>query len=540
LKQDRVITRSTTVRKRKDIEPKKARKSLSQTEQALRQRADELAALHALSVDIAAAMDFPTLLEKIVQRAAELLNATGGAIALCDEAKKEVLLAVEHSPASNIHPGVVFKYGEGATGRVAKTGKPLIIDDYRTWSGRAKVYEQSKPYTAVLSVPMIWQGKVVGVLQVMADTDKRRFTKADQELLSLFATQAAIAIENTRLYSQTATEQRHLSLLFELARELTASLEPVEILNRAISLTCHSLEGLIGQAFLYQGDTEKLVLQAIYGRPEDWLDEPTHRIVLKPGQGLGGWVAKNRQPVYIPDVANDKRWLFISGVDEDVHSAISAPILSGDRLLGVLSVMHVQTGAFSTGHLTLLQAICQEVGLALANAERYQQVQRQLAEITFIQNLAQTFNRRLQLQELLNEVVTQLAERLGYPLVEIFLIDRDSLLQRAAYGVTATSDRLLMSQGIIGRVARTGQVALVPDVSQDPDYLPSYASTVAELVVPIIHGSVVVGIINIETGTPGQLTTRDRELLEVLAGQISIALENAVLYEHLRTHIGDL
>jgi signal transduction histidine kinase len=97
-----------------------------------------------------------------------------------------------------------------------------------------------------------------------------------------------------------------------------------------------------------------------------------------------------------------------------------------------------------------------------------------------------------------------------------------------------------LSEGIIGRVARTGVVALVPDVSLDQDYLPTYPDTIAELVVPIFHGSVVVGVINIETNNPDQLTAQDRDLVEVLAGQISIALENAVLYEHLREHAQDL
>ncbi len=668
---------------------------------ALRQRADELAALHALSIEIAAATDLSSLLLVIVQRSVGLLKAQGGSLALCDEVKQELHLVAEHYPGVDIPVGLVFQYGEGAVGRVAQSGEPLIIDDYRTWEGRSRQYEESQPYTAVLSVPMIWQGRVIGVLQVLADTAIRQFTQADQELLTLFAVQAAgaienarlleaerrwrqetetlsnatsvltssldlsqvlelilnhlekvvpyhcvsvyllegnflkivagrgfadsdrvigteypsddptfhnirdrghslilenapdnhlrsrqdqaseirswmgvplivrsevigfvslendlanaytiesanlaeafanqaaIAIENARLYSRAAAEQRHISMLYELGRELTASLEPDEILNRAVSLTCQALDGLLGQGFRFHGETNKLILNSIYGRPEGWLDNPKNRIILSLGQGFAGWVGKNKEATYLPNVLEDERWIHIDGVDNEVRSALSAPIITGDRLLGVLSILHVQEGAFSENHQTLLQAICQEVGLALTNAERYQQVQRQLAEITFSQNLSQTFNRRLQLQELLNEVVVQLAAQLNYPLVEIFLIDGEMLNQRAAFGVKPHSDRLHISQGIVGRVARTGQVAVVLDVSQDPDYLPTYPDTVSELVVPICHGSMVVGVINIEIYQPGQLETRDRDLLEMLAGQISIALENAVLYEHLREH----
>ena len=336
------------------------------------------------------------------------------------------------------------------------------------------------------------------------------------------------------------TEQRHLSLLYEVGRELAASLEPDEILSRAITLTCQSLEGLVGQAFLFNPEDNTLSISAIYGRTGSSPEGTGLKIILHPGQGLAGWVALNRQAANVPDVTRDERWLHVPGLDDGVHSAISAPIIAGDCLLGVLSVLHVQEGVFSSNHLTLLQAICQQVGLALSNATRYQQLQRQLAEITLIQSLALTFNQRLEPQDLLNEVTIQLAGRFGYPLVEIFLIEGDALVQRAAYGVAQTSDTIPLTQGIIGRVARTGQVALVPDVTRDADYIPSFLDTASELAVPIFHGSLVVGVINIETRNPAQLTSQDRDLLEVLAGQISIALENAVLYDRLRQHAADL
>ncbi len=344
----------------------------------------------------------------------------------------------------------------------------------------------------------------------------------------------------SRSHTRATTEQRHLSLLYDVGRELATTLEPDEILNRAITLTCEALDGLVGQAFFYVPEEEWLKVSAIYSRPGSNLQKKGFRIILRLGEGLAGWVALNRKPANVPDVSKDERWWHVPGVDDEVKSAITAPIIAGDNLLGVLSVLHVQTGAFTPNDLTLLQAICQEVGLALSNATRYQQAQRQLAEITLIHNLAQTFNRRLELQDLLNEVCIQLAERLGYPLVEIFLIQDEALLQRAAYGVAPSNDLIPLSQGIIGRVARTGQVVLAPDTRDEPDYLPSFLNTVSELAVPIFHGSVVVGVINIETSIPGRLTAQDRDLIEVLAGQISIALENAVLYDRLRQHAADL
>jgi signal transduction histidine kinase/ActR/RegA family two-component response regulator len=136
--------------------------------------------------------------------------------------------------------------------------------------------------------------------------------------------------------------------------------------------------------------------------------------------------------------------------------------------------------------------------------------------------------------------VVQLAHRLGYSQVEILLVEGESLVQRAYFGVKPPWDRLLLTKGIVGRVAGTGIAALVMDVNQDPDYRQCYTGTVSELAVPIFHGTVVVGVINIESQVAGQLSKQDRDFVEVLAGQISIALESAILYERVRKHAEEL
>ncbi len=171
----------------------------------LRRRAEELAALQATVLDITTPHDLPTLLQTIVERAALLLNAPGGGLYLCHPGRGEVRCVVSYNTPRD-YTGTVLKYGEGAAGIVAQAGEPLIIDDYRAWSGRAAAYEEEQPFTAVLSAPMIWQGQVTGVIDVLHDVESRRFTEADLELLTLFANHAAIAVENSRLYEQAQEE----------------------------------------------------------------------------------------------------------------------------------------------------------------------------------------------------------------------------------------------------------------------------------------------------------------------------------------------
>jgi PAS domain S-box-containing protein len=173
--------------------------SQMQMEEALRQHAKELEALQTIVLDITRRQDLPTMLRAIVERAANLLRTPSGGLYTCDPERQMVRCVVSYNTLRD-YAGTSLKFGEGAAGTVASTGQPLIIDDYRSWSTRAGVFEGDQPFGALLSVPMIWEGQVTGVIHVL-DIESRHFTEADLALLTLFANHAAIAVENAR-YSE--------------------------------------------------------------------------------------------------------------------------------------------------------------------------------------------------------------------------------------------------------------------------------------------------------------------------------------------------
>lgn len=193
-------------------------------EEGLRQRAQELDSLQKTLLNITGRLELTQLLNSIVERAAVLLDAPGGGMYLCDSDRQEARAVVSYNTEMNI-VGIVLKYGEGTAGVVAQTGKPLIINDYRTWPKRASVYEKDKPFGAVLAAPMIWQGQVLGVLDVLR-YEAKPFTETDLQLLMMFANHAAIAVENARLYERLGRHANQLeSMVDERTRELGESEE---------------------------------------------------------------------------------------------------------------------------------------------------------------------------------------------------------------------------------------------------------------------------------------------------------------------------
>ena len=178
-----------------------------------RQRADELDALSTTITDITSELELSNLLHAIVERAAGLLDATGGELGLYDEASREIQIVVNH----NLGQGYIdmrFKLGEGAMGRVAATGEPLIIEDYHAWKGRARQYDEIVIH-ACLAAPLKVGNRLVGVMIIATTDPNRQFDSAGVHLINLFAHQAAIAIENARLFAEVQSQKRYSESLVQ-------------------------------------------------------------------------------------------------------------------------------------------------------------------------------------------------------------------------------------------------------------------------------------------------------------------------------------
>jgi signal transduction histidine kinase len=208
-----------------------------------RQRADELEALRTTMAELTAELELSTLLRAIVERAAGLLGATGGELGLYDEASQELRIVVSHNLGED-YVGTRHQFGEGAMGRVAETGESLIIKDYQIWEGRLKSYSHVR---ATLAAPLRVGSRLVGVFTTVTTDPNQQFTAADLHLLNLFAQQAAIAIENARLYEQA----RQLAVVEErqrLARDLHDS-----VTQALYGMTLYS-EAAAGQLSLGHSD----------------------------------------------------------------------------------------------------------------------------------------------------------------------------------------------------------------------------------------------------------------------------------------------
>lgn len=193
-----------------------------------RERADEQRAMLDTMADLSSERELSKLLQAAVERAVKLLGVTGGELAIFDEDREELVVVASHNIGKD-STGVRLKLGEGAMGTVANTHEPLIIRDYDTWSGKPGVYSDVKIW-AVMAAPLLIGNRLVGAIASVDSDPTREFGPADLRRLNLFAPQAAIAIQNARLYTEAQKQKQYFEAV---------------VLNSPVAIVTLDLKGVI-------------------------------------------------------------------------------------------------------------------------------------------------------------------------------------------------------------------------------------------------------------------------------------------------------
>ncbi len=499
-----------------------------------RKRTRTLEALRTASLSLTSKLELNAVLEAILSNALELVSADDTHIFLFERNELKFAAAkwadgTENRPHSTPRP-------RGITHSVARSGETIIVPSV----DQHELFRDVAWGGAIIGLPLKVRDRVVGVMNV-AFLQPHDFDEAELMALGLLADQAAIMIQNARLFESVDKERRFVQLIYDIAQELVNTLSQDEILQRAVSLTASHMNARSCEAFILDHSTRMLIPRASSRTDDLDLEDIRGPLMLEIGEGLVGWVAQAGQPVMIGDVTQDDRWIVIEGVDDQVRSAICAPLITGGEMLGVMGVYHTEKNAYTLEHLDLLVAIARQVSVAVSNAQRYEQIDRRLTELTVLRQVVQVVNRRLEMQGLLDEVVQQVGEVLGYPVVEVYLVeDRYLKLGATRGGPFDPDNRYHISEGILGRVVRTNRPAFVPNVSKDSDYIRGYPDTVCEIAVPLRVEGVVIGVLNVESPEAGSLSEEDTRLLMLLADQLAVAVENAALYERVRSHAQSL
>ncbi len=254
-------------------------------ERALVKRIDRIHTLRTVTLELSRELDLPTLLSMVVRRAAALLGAMSGAIYLWDE-RAQVLTPHAWYSLGEWTRGKRLRLGEEIPGIVAERREGMIVNDYQSSPYASSLFFERAGFTAMIAEPLLYHDRLVGVLTVNNEGTGQRFTEEDDDLVGLFAVEAAIAIENARLYSALADSKRQLEELYHLGLAMQEQLS----LQAGLDLILKGARTVLGfdrmNILLMNPEGTRLTAVASLGT-----EEPLEEIAVPVGPE-GGGIAK--------------------------------------------------------------------------------------------------------------------------------------------------------------------------------------------------------------------------------------------------------
>lgn len=338
--------------------------------QAERRHSEEQRALLDTMQDLSSELELGRLLQRVVKRAVTLLGVTGGELAIFDEERAELEIVASHNIGSD-SIGTRMALGEGAMGMAAQTRESRIIPNYQEWEHRSEKYQDTTAM-GVAVVPLLVGERLVGCLAIVHTEADRAFGPEDLRLMNLFAPQAAIAIENARLFTAEFQRAEEQKALIETMQDLSSELELSKLLQSVLERAVTLLAVTGGELAIFDEARQELEIVACHNIGSD---STGTRMAL--GEGVMGRVAQTHEPLIIP---NYQEWEGRSPLysETTARGVVVVPLLVRNRLVGTLASVHTEADrTFGPDDLRLLNLFAVQAAIAIENARLYTEAMRQ-------------------------------------------------------------------------------------------------------------------------------------------------------------------
>ena len=353
-------------------------------ERALARQNEYLSALHDVALGVLSRLDLDDLLQALILRAGQLLNTAHGFIYLVDPVSNELVCRFGVG-AYAAQIGWRMGPDEGLAGKVRRSGRLIVVDDYRTWAGRSSQIPVAT-VRAVVGLPLSSGSRVFGVMVIGHDSESEAcFGEDEVLLLERLAHLASIGIENARLFEET---QRLFRAEQRRAAELAIIVSVSEAMEQNVDVS--ALSRIVGDKIIeiFHADAAAILLldaqtNLIYPLYE--FDEGQYVENVQPfplGTGLTSWILSARQPLLLGTADEATRYgVYYPPESQAIHpqvtqSYVGVPILVGERIWGVLAVHSYARYAFDRNSVRLLSTLSTSIGTALEKARLFAEMQK--------------------------------------------------------------------------------------------------------------------------------------------------------------------
>jgi GAF domain-containing protein/ActR/RegA family two-component response regulator len=515
-------------------------------------RGAHLAALLEINKKISALAPADALLTSIAEEAARLLDVDNAGFRLV-EGDDLVLAGLAGTAGETmIRPRV--KVGESFSGRVVAERRPLIVSVDQVAGSLVPEHlaaDRRLGYTNFLGVPIRVAERVIGVLAFRA---RRPFTTEDQTLAEAFASQAAVALENTRLYQEiergreaAEARARRLATLSDVTR-LMNSAAPREEVFQAVAKAATTLLGAkAARVWVDDPATGALRSRGGVGADQRAGEILAEYRAIPHGIGLIGAIFRSGRPEYVPDIVADSR-LYNRRLVSDLglHAFMGLPLATGDRMVGVLSIMFEERRVLTIEDRELANLLANQAAIAISNASLYEAIELRASRLRTLAHLSQLVSSSLDPSEVLTGIARAAAQIMQAPFVAFWLADHATQtlelrgfsepILPADFGMTS----LAFGQGAVGWVAAERTPLEIEDIFADGRFQNQrwarHYGFRSFFGIPIVFRETLLGVLVLVGHQPFRFSADDRELLDTFVGHAATAMRNADLYREARDY----
>jgi len=506
-----------------------------QAARAIQHRTAQLEAFHEVEHHILSELELSQLLEVIVNRAVDLVDAHSGGFSryLPDQDRLEYIV---HTRDSHLPEKTCLEKGQGLSGRVWQEGEPLVVDDYAQWEGCLPEWLVALGNFSALGVPVWYRDEFLGVLAVYYPPGEAQ--KKDAGLLEFFATQSAMAIQNARLFDQERQKRREAETLREIGLMISKVGEVREV-ERAILdqlqvvLPYHSasLQLISGEQIIVDAVAGRLSAESVVGRSFPIAGDE----LLKP-------IIDRGEIVVVRDVQEHDSWIE-HGDTEFIHSWIGAPLEVQGKRIGVLTVDHSEIGKYTREDGDLVRSYANQAAVLIENARLFEETERQAQELKALYQSTVNIAREVHPDQMLTRMSEQVYalfapdsflvaryDPYNYQVQRICRLEEDQIVEDLLWDDFHPESEGELMQWVI----QHRESLLVPDLQASSRIGGSGEKgglAGSWLGVPLLAGDHLVGAMAIRSGEAAGFSDREQRLLELLAGQAAVALEKSRLFD---------
>jgi GAF domain-containing protein len=421
---------------------------------------------------------------------------------------------------------------------------------------RGRSIARAVGYQSMVVVPMLHHGMAVGTISVTR-REPGGFTPDEIALISTFADQAVIAIENVRLFKELQSSNTELRVALE---QQTATSELLKVIGRSTFDLQPVFETLAEnavrlceaeRAIIYRFDGQLLRLVATHNVPAE-ARSFIERNPLTPGRAsAAGRATVERRTIHIHDAQTEPGYTYGIGYVDPVRTVLGIPMLRAEQLVGVIVIYRIEVLRFTDGQIALMETFADQAAIAIENSRLLSELKRSVDELTALGEVGRALSSTLNLEAVLQTIVTratQLTETAGCViweydkpreefrlLVSHYTDDMDAAILPSQGGVT-TSPK---GQGLTTHVMEQRQPVQIPDIAVEGAYESPVRKPLIDvghralLGVPLLSEDEVIGVLAVTRKRPGEFEPEVVRLLSTLATQSSLAIQNARLFREI-------